>query len=109
MRTPLNFTSLNYRLFSEECQLSIGFFRNDVDMCLTLFRNMSIHFAVFPETTKYIFAKKSPPYRFPVRRGLYIGYIAVYPPSTASITPFTYDDAGDARKITAESSSPSWP
>ena len=36
-------------------------------------------------------------------------YIQVYPPSTGRFTPVTYDDAGDARKMAAESSSPSFP
>lgn len=36
-------------------------------------------------------------------------YIAVYPPSTGRFTPVTYDDAGDARKMVAVSSSPSIP
>ena len=36
-------------------------------------------------------------------------YIEVYPPSTGSATPVTYEEAGDARKMAAVSSSPSFP
>ena len=36
-------------------------------------------------------------------------YIDVYPPSTGRATPVTYAELGDARKIAALSSSPSFP